>query len=299
MMGKSDNRQPTLSFVKRPTRNKDTGSATQTLVPETQLDSESEDDIKSILKDAKSYLKEIDVKIDSLAGRLDKVSRKVDKHDAKITELETRVSDIQDRQNSTQDHQVSVNSMLEALRAKNEDLEGRSRRNNVRFTGVPETTDIPNMEQYIKNLFKDLFREALSPMFLVERAHRSLGPRPKPGTSPHPILARILNYRDRDTILRLARERGELRYQNNVISLYPDFTQAVQAARREFLPAKKILQQTGTKYAMLYPAKLRVQTQGKPLIFTEASAAMKFAKQHSRQHREMAASARSQLSDND
>lgn len=266
-MGRSDSSQPTLTFAKRAAKTRNPAPSTQTLVPETQPDSESEEDIKSILLDVKSYLKEIDGKIDTLASRLDKVSRKVDRHETRLTELETRTSEVEDRQTAVHEHIARVDPTLDALKAKAEDLEGRSRRNNVRVTGIPETTDIANMEQFMETLFKDLFGDSLSHMFLVERAHHSLGPRPPPGTAPRPILARILNYRDRDTILRLARERGTLNYQNNAISLYPDFTQAVQAARRDFLPAKKLLQQSGSKYAMLYPAKLRVQTATKPLFF--------------------------------
>lgn len=238
-MGKAENRQSTLPFTKRPTRLKDPVPASQTIVPETQLDSEPEEDIKFILIDVKTCLKEIDSKIDTLASRLDRVTRRVDKHEARLTETETRISDMEDRQTSDHDALAGVTGELGALRARCEDLEGRSRRNNVRLTGVPETTYIDNMEFYIETMFKELFGDSLSPMFLVERAHRSLGPRPPPGTQARPILAKILNYRDRDTILRLAREKGTLHYQGNVISLYPDFTQAVQTARREFLPAKK------------------------------------------------------------
>lgn len=294
-MGKPDVRQPTLAFEKRNTRHREETQDTQTIVPETQMEPDS--DFQTIVKEVKTCLHEIDSKIDTLAARIDRISRKVDTHDARITTLETRVSDIEDSQQETRDNLSYLNKTLEAVKAKNEELEGRSRRNNIRLTGIPESTNIPNMELFVEGLLTELFGEHLSNMFLIERAHRTLGPRPKPGLPPHPILARLLNYRDRDAVLGAARERGELIYQNNPISIYPDFTQAVQAARKEFLPAKKIFRTLGSKYAMLYPAKLRVHANGKQLLFVDAKAAMKFAKEHSKQQRGSPERNRSQLSD--
>lgn len=115
-------------------------------------------------------------------------------------------------------------------------------------------------------------------MFIVERAHRALGPRPPVGGTPRPILAKILNYRDRDAILKGARERGQISYKGSNISFHPDFTPAVQAARQEFAQAKKILQQAGVSYALLYPAKLKVTHKNETHFFTDAKSALKFAK---------------------
>lgn len=260
--------------------------STQPIIPETQLDPTPEDDIKTMLGEVKTSLMDMHTKIDSIVSRLDQVSRKVDRHDARLTALETRVSDHEDHQTEQNEKLQKITKDLDIIRARNEDLEARSRRNNVRITGIPESTNTGSMERYVENMLSELFAPDLSTMFLVERAHRTLGPRPPPGTNPRAILARILNYRDRDTILRLARERGSLTYQNLSIAIYPDFTQAVQNARREFTPAKKLLQKCGTKYAMLYPARLRILTKDKPLFFTDPKAALKFAKKHEQQSRD-------------
>lgn len=154
--------QSTINFVKRSTRTQD-NSVSQTVVSETQIDSESEEDIKSILKEVKTYLREIDTNIDSLASRLDRVSRKVDKHESKIADLETRVSDVEDSQTTVHTNLTLIQKNLAEIKAKNEDLEGRSRRNNVRILGVPESTNIHNMEQYVEGLFKELFGETYQP----------------------------------------------------------------------------------------------------------------------------------------
>lgn len=143
------------------------------------------------------------------------------------------------------------------------------------------------MEHYIETLLKDVFgSEHLSSMFVVERAHRSLAPRPIPGALPRPIIARLLNYRDRDAILQLAREKGPINHQGNNPSFFPDFTVAVQAARCEYGTVKKFLQTERIPYAMLYPARLQVGPEGNFKIFSTPKAAMEHAKHLKRQRRE-------------
>ncbi|KAJ1092644.1 hypothetical protein NDU88_005754 [Pleurodeles waltl] len=134
------------------------------------------------------------------------------------------------------------------------------------------------MEDFVESMLSDLFAGELSRLLVVERAHRYLGPRPPPGTPPHPIVARLLNYRDRDTILRLARERKPVIYKNSELSFFPDYTPGVQAARRAFLPTKRLLNQAGVRFALLYPARLRVCHEGKVLYFTDPRQAAKFAR---------------------
>lgn len=95
-------------------------------------------------------------------------------------------------------------------------------------------------------------------MFSVERAQRMPARPPKPGMPPRTMIARILHYKDRDTLLRAARDKAPIRFENKTISLYPDDTPTVQKARASFLGVKKNLRSRNLKYALLFPAKLKV-----------------------------------------
>lgn len=230
-MGKTNTNQPKLTFARRTPRLQEPATPSLTVVPETQLDSDQDDDIRAMMQEMRGSLRAIDTKLDNMAARMDYMSQKLEKHDNRIQTLEHQVFDSEDRQETTSGTVQRMEKALAVVQACNEDLEARSRRNNVRITGVPESTHIQNMERYVEDLLRDLCAEDLTPMFLVERAHRILGPRPNPGATPRPIIARLLNYRDRDTVLRAAREKGDIQYQGNSIALYQDFTQAVQMAR--------------------------------------------------------------------
>lgn len=87
----------------------------------------------------------------------------------------------------------------------------------------------------------------------------------------------------RDTILRLAREKGSIIPQGNSLVFFPDFTVVVQATRREFGAVKKFLQVEGVPYAMLYPARLRIGSVGNSKIFSNPRSALEHAKHLKRQ----------------
>ncbi|KAJ1109237.1 hypothetical protein NDU88_006600 [Pleurodeles waltl] len=69
------------------------------------------------------------------------------------------------------------------------------------------------------------------------------------------IITRLLNYRDRDAALHLAREKGPLQYQGAAVSLFPDFTPTVQEARRKFSEVQATLRSLGVRYGTLHPAR--------------------------------------------
>ena len=140
--------------------------------------------------------------------------------------------------------------------------------------GLPEKVEGRDPTSFVETWLQDIFgREAFTALFAVERAHRT-PPRPlPPGGPPRSMLARLLNYRDREIILRLARERGSIHYNGARISFYPDFSAEVQRKRAKFAEVKKRLQKIPVTYAMMFPAKLRVTVRGQATFFESAAEA--------------------------
>lgn len=223
----------------------------------------------------------IDGKIDSLVFRMDRMSERLDKHAEQIDMTERRVTKVAEAQSETDLIKKQMAKALMTLQDKAEDLEARSRRSNIRITDFPESTSMGNMEQFKeKFLFSMLGLETFSDMFVVERAHRSLGPRPLPGAPPRPMIVKLLNHRD--AALMRARELGELQYEGSAISLYLDFTMKVQEARRQFSSLKRQLHDQNIEYAMLFPARLRVTLNGKARIFSDPKSLQKALKDFSK-----------------
>lgn len=88
------------------------------------------------------------------------------------------------------------------------------------------------------------------------------------------MLARILHYRDRKKVLRLAREKSDIRFNGVRVSFYSDFSAEVQKQCTKFIEFKQRLCRLGLVYAMLYPVRLRVTAEGRAHFFdTSAYAA--------------------------
>lgn len=235
--------------------------------------------LTAILQEMRAGFKSLDGRFDSLEKRMDSMNVKIQAHDRRLDLAESRISYVEDNVSKSLKRLERVEHILKDVAIKNEDLEARSRRNNLRLLGIPESTSTSRMDSFIESLLTDLFgKEAFTAGFAVERAHRSLDPRPKPGLPPRPIIARLLNFRDRDTALRLAREKGDLNWQGSKISMFPDFTEMVQEACRKYTGVKATLQNLGLKYGMLYPARLRVEINGRPRIFDSPAAVLEFCR---------------------
>ncbi|KAK5852468.1 hypothetical protein PBY51_023934 [Eleginops maclovinus] len=145
------------------------------------------DKLEQTLQIVQSSQKELMEKVESVEeGILD--------HESCITCLEKTVSGLKDDHN--------------ALKLKVDDLEGRSRRNNIKIIGIPENEGGGKPTEFVEALILKLFGEGSfrSPV-VIDRAHRVLRPPPTAGANPRAIIARIHFYREKELILGLRRDR--------------------------------------------------------------------------------------------
>lgn len=93
------------------------------------------------------------------------------------------------------------------------------------------------------------------------------GQTPSPGAPPRTFIAKLLNYKGRDAALRLAREKGNIPFGNGRVAVFPDFSAEVQRHRQGFTEAKRRLRIKHLMYFMLFPAHLRIDSEGCVLFF--------------------------------
>lgn len=168
----------------------------------------------------------------------------------RVTQMEQRISAVEDDLNPLL-MQVRDMTADKSQEAKLGDIEDRLRRNNLRFIGFPEGTEGKNPEEFLLSWLKQVFGpESFSHLFAIERAHRVPLRAPPPGRYPRPMLARLLYFRDKETILRKARNLPELMHNN--ISIFPDFSAATQKQRAAFQSVKQRLRERSLPYSMLY-----------------------------------------------
>lgn len=192
-----------------------------------------------------------------------------------VTEMEQSLSTWSDDVVALQAKVDHLAKEFVKLEGKCDDLESRSRRQNIRIIGVPEddSTSATGVSQLLMEAFK-LDKEPL-----VDRAHRSLMPKPKPGDRPRAIVARLHYYTDCADILRKARELQRIKIRNMTISVFPDYSPKTARARASFNDVRRQLREIeGVKFGLLYPARLRITHRGLQRDFTSPEEANSFIK---------------------
>lgn len=89
------------------------------------------------------------------------------------TAMETRLSKLEDQFAPVQRDARRNNQTIAAVMARPDDLENRSRKNNVCIVGVPEKTEGQNASEYFESWLLYIFRkDTLTLLLTIERAHR-------------------------------------------------------------------------------------------------------------------------------
>lgn len=194
---------------------------------------------------------------------LGSLTEAVSAHDARIDSLESALKKME-----------GVNT---ALQQKIEDLEGRSRRNNIRIIGVPEGAEGTRPTDFVAELLPKLLgEENFNLPLVVDRAHRSLQPRPADGARPRPIIARIHLFQVKEKIMQLRRLHGPLQFRSNKVWIFPDYTSSVMERRKQFVEVLRELRNLKIKHSLRYPARLHIELNGQSHTFTASADAKAF-----------------------
>uniref|UniRef100_A0A3Q3AYA0 L1 transposable element RRM domain-containing protein n=1 Tax=Kryptolebias marmoratus TaxID=37003 RepID=A0A3Q3AYA0_KRYMA len=176
-----------------------------------------------------------------------------------VAELETSCSTFSDDITTLQAKVEQLTADMKILDNKCDDLEARSRRNNLRLIGISEDFSVSSTA--ISTLLKEAFQLEKEP--LVDRAHRTLQPKPRPGERPRAIIVRLHYHSDCMDILRRARTQQPVKIGDRRFSVFPDHTPRTARARAAYNDVRRQLREIpGIRFGLLYPARLRVTHNG-------------------------------------
>uniref|UniRef100_H3AYY0 L1 transposable element RRM domain-containing protein n=1 Tax=Latimeria chalumnae TaxID=7897 RepID=H3AYY0_LATCH len=205
------------------------------------------------------------------------LSHQVTATESKLNKAESAIADYGERLDRMEEDLEYQSGYSRDLWDRVQDLENRSRRNNIRILGVPEGAEGNNLSgtAFLLTLLRDCLPLPDAGDMEIERAHRTLGPKPGSEQRPRPIIAHFLRFRDQENILQLAREAGELRWKGEKIMIFPDMSRELAMQCRLFTPARRCCMALGLRYALQYPATLRVTIDGQLRRFTDPEAALR------------------------
>lgn len=196
----------------------------------------------------------------ALESRLEKLQATVTDHGQRIVSLETCAESDDQRLSALETKCAALADSHNKLRLKMTDLESRSRRNNIRIVGVPESIEGPKPTIFFSELLVEIFgEETLESPPELDRAHRSLVTRPPPGSRPRPVIVRLHRYQTKDLIIREARKRrGKLQYRGTSVQIFEDYAPEVVEERSKYRTVMADLYNLSLRPALLFPARLQV-----------------------------------------
>ena len=208
-------------------------------------------DINTVKTELQSYQSSVAKELASLKDATSEMGKSLSSCTDDIVTLQREVKQLQ--------------AQSESLQNKCEDLEARSRRNNIRIVGVPESQSSSATE--VSALLQKALDLEEAPV--LDRSHRSLQPAPRRGDQPRVIVARLHYFQDCANILRLARAKQQIKVDGMTISIYPDYTTRVARARAGYNTVRQQLRGLeGVRYGILYPACLRITHNNQERIFS-------------------------------
>ncbi|CAH2220401.1 nucleoside diphosphate kinase 7 [Pelobates cultripes] len=166
----------------------------------------------------------------ALRGELADMRSDIAALENRVEEVETTAQGCQEQHRATEVAVTRQGNMLLTLRRQVEDLENRSRRNNIRVRGLPES-DSDQLQVSLSALFQQLLGDQAPDTFHIERAHRALGPMRQDG-SPRDAICHIASHGVKDQIMAAARVQSPIRFRGAEVALYQDLSSLTLDARR-------------------------------------------------------------------
>lgn len=220
-------------------------------------------ELRASRRDNENNFKELKEEMKTITGRL--------------TNAECRIVEVEERSQRVEEATVELIKMQEKLETKITDLEGRSRRENLRFHGIAEGAEDSSVSvsAFIEDLIKVKLNMPPSLNLAIERAHRSLGPKPPPNAWPRSIVVKFSSFKAKEEVLKLAWQMKGFTLNGNRVTVDHDYAPDVLKQRREYTEAKKILREKKIKFQTPYPARMRVFYDGETCLYNSAAEATK------------------------
>ena len=258
------------SIFKRKTRGSSSSSESGVSTPKEKrickTPSEPPDEINMALEMAEDLASKIQLvlhKLSSLENMVEGVLKKFNTLESSVKSIEGEIATLNAKTNAVEksvgamDNSLKfLNSEIEELKSKANESERKikslndrilyqdvySRRENLRFFNIPESTD-PTQENAKELIYRYMEREIevdRARDIEFQRVHR-IGV--KKSGSPRPIIARFLRFPDRERVFKRAMEvKDEIE-----VRVYADYPKEIQERRRKLWPRLKQAREDGKR----------------------------------------------------
>ncbi|KAJ1098388.1 hypothetical protein NDU88_003499 [Pleurodeles waltl] len=153
-----------------------------------------------------------------------------------------------------------------------EDLENRSRRDNITVRRQEEGSEGPDLEAFVMGLFSHLLGDDY-PEVQIERVHR-VGSHPtSENKRPRDILVKFSSFKDKERILQKARRQDVVSFLGALCALFQDFAPATLLQRQRFRLITDGLKARNIRYRWTFPFGIAFELNHKLYHFVECGEA--------------------------
>uniref|UniRef100_A0A5F8G2I2 L1 transposable element RRM domain-containing protein n=1 Tax=Monodelphis domestica TaxID=13616 RepID=A0A5F8G2I2_MONDO len=246
-----------------------------------------ENEAKEMKDEAKQMKDEVKKMKDDLQRKSDQKEKDDQKTKDEIQSLRTRIQQLESSDLTRQQDTIKQNQKngkneenMEHLIHKTDDLENRSRRDNLRIIGLPEDHDKrKSLDIILQEIIKENCPEILEQEGKVEidRIHRSPPVLNPQLTTPRNVIAKFKNYQTKEKILQAAKKKL-FRYQGTIVRITQDLDASTLKKRKAWNTIFQKARELGLQPRINYPAKLTIFLQGKVWSFNKIEEFQEFVK---------------------
>uniref|UniRef100_K7E0G3 L1 transposable element RRM domain-containing protein n=1 Tax=Monodelphis domestica TaxID=13616 RepID=K7E0G3_MONDO len=230
-----------------------------------QLENEAKE-----MKDERKRMK------DDLQRKSDQKEKDDQKARDEIQSLRTRVKQLESSDLTRQQDTIKQNKKNENIEEnvkhlihKTDDLENRSRRDNLRIIGLPEDYDKrKSLDIILEEIIQENCPEILEQegKVEIERIHRSPPVFNPQRTTPRNVIAKFKNNQMKEQVLQAAKKKP-FRYHGNMVRITQDLSASTLKDRKAWNMIFWKARELGLQPRIKYPSKLTIFLQGKVWSF--------------------------------
>ena len=217
-------------------------------------DGEPTANLALILQELRDFRQDNKFQLEEIKGEITKTNNRLEEAEDRIEKAEERLLNVE----GVLSEMLKLHAQMET---KLTEQESRSRRENIRLYGISEGAekDSASVTEFVEQLLGNNLDIADTTTLQIERAHRSLGPKPPPHAQPRSIVVKFASFRTKEMVLRKAWQKKGLMLEETRINVDNDYPPRILQRRKEYTEVRKALQERDIKFQTLFPARLKVK----------------------------------------
>ena len=158
------------------------------------LKEEVKEDMKNELKDLKQEIYQ----------KLSANSAQIQANETRLNGAEARINETESANTAMKEALINAIERQKTMQERLTDMEGRSRRNNIRIYGVPEGKEGNSVSDFVEQFLKNELGLTADTDLRIQRAYRALARKPEPNQPPRSVVVNFLEFNTKETVLKKA-----------------------------------------------------------------------------------------------